>query len=62
MRAAFLALGEALIDAIAVGLVLNDENPAIRRRSRGAKNKYARQKRREGSHAAPINEGVVLIR
>jgi len=30
MGAAFLALGEALIDPISIGLIGNDENPAIR--------------------------------
>jgi hypothetical protein len=29
MRAAFLALGEALIDTITVGLVGDDENAAV---------------------------------
>ena len=29
MGAAFLALGEALVDAVAVGLVGDDEDPAV---------------------------------
>ena len=31
VRATFLAPGEALIDPVAIGLVFNDENAAIRR-------------------------------
>jgi len=33
MRTAFLTLGETLIDAVAIGLVFNDEDAAIRQRS-----------------------------
>ena len=29
MRAAFLALGQALVDAVAVGLIGDDENTAV---------------------------------
>jgi hypothetical protein len=29
MGAAFIALGEALVDAVAIGLVVNDENAAV---------------------------------
>jgi len=36
MGAAFFALGQALVDAVAVGLVADDENPAVGRcRGRG---------------------------
>ena len=31
MGATFFALGEALVDPVAIGLVFDDENPAIRR-------------------------------
>ena len=37
MGAAFLALGEALVDAVAVGLVGNDENPAVGRAAEAAR-------------------------
>jgi hypothetical protein len=62
MGAAFFTLGETLIDAIAIGLVFNDENPAVRRRRRNAKEKHTGQERREESHAAPMNERLALIR
>ena len=45
MRAAFLALGEALVDAVAVGLVGDDENPAVGRRRRRGEQEHAGQKR-----------------
>ena len=43
VRAAFLALGEALIDPVAVRLVLHDENAAIRRCGRGGKEEHTGQ-------------------
>jgi len=65
MRAALLALGEALIDAITVGLVFNDENPAVRPRRRGGKQGRAGQKhwqeRWVESHASPMSERTVRI-
>ncbi len=43
MGAAFFALGEALIDAVTVGLVFNDENAAVGRRSRGGEEEHTGQ-------------------
>ena len=45
MGAALLALGEALVDAIAVGLVGNDENPAVGPRGRPDEKRHAGEKR-----------------
>jgi len=63
MRAAFVALGEALIDAIVVGLAGNDEDTGLRRRGGSCEEGYTSQERRKESHAAPRNErGIALIR
>ena len=43
MCAAFVALGEALIDAVAVGLVGDDENAAVGMRGRDDEQKSADQ-------------------
>ena len=56
MRAAFFAAGEALVDAVIVGLVGDDENAAVGRCNRGGEEERARQKRGNGSHTAPMNE------
>ena len=45
MGTAFLALGEALVDAIPVRLVGDDENPALGRRRRRGEDERAGQKR-----------------
>ena len=45
MRAAFFALGEALVDAVAVGLVGDDENAAVGRRRRRGEEERTGQKR-----------------
>jgi hypothetical protein len=45
MGAAFLALGEALVDAVAVGLVGNDENAAVGGCGRGGEQEHTGQKR-----------------
>ena len=45
MGAAFLAPGEALIDAIAIRLVGNDEDAAVSGGGRGGKQEPAGQKR-----------------
>jgi hypothetical protein len=45
MRTAFCALGEALVDAIAISLVLDNENPAVSRCSRRCEEKRTGQKR-----------------
>ena len=45
MSAALLALGEALVDPVAVGLVGNNENPAVGPRCRPRQKRHAGQKR-----------------
>ena len=45
MRPAFCALGETLVDAVTVGLVFNDENAAVGRRSRRGEEERPGQKR-----------------
>ena len=62
MGAAFLAPGEALVDAVAVGLVGDDEDAAVGRCSRGGEQEHTGQKRWKGSHAAPMNERIAPIR
>ena len=62
MGAAFVALGEALVDAVAVGLVGNDENSGFGRRCVRRRKGHTGKERREGSHDAPRNEGTALIR
>src|SRR5262245_51076029 len=54
MRAAFIAPGEALVDAIAVGLVGDDEHAGVGQRRRGGENECASEKRLRESHAAHI--------
>ena len=58
MRAAFFALGQALVDAITVRLVGDDENAALGGRRRRGEEERTGQKRCYGSHAAPVNQGV----
>jgi len=41
MRAAFLALGQALVDTIAVGLIGNNENAAVGVRGRDGEQEAA---------------------
>jgi hypothetical protein len=62
MGAAFVAPGEALVDAVAVRLVGNNENTAVGRCDGGGKREHTGQKRGEGSHAAPMNEKMAFIR
>ena len=45
MRAAFLAPGQALVDAIAVGLVGDDEDAGVGERRGGGEDERAGQKR-----------------
>ena len=45
MRAAFFTLGEALVDAVAIGLIGNDENPAVGPSCRPGKERHAGQER-----------------
>jgi hypothetical protein len=54
MRAAFVAPGQALVDAIAVSLVGDDEHAGVGGGRRGGKNECAGKKRLRESHAAPI--------
>src|SRR5882757_841224 len=56
MGAAFLAVGETLVDAIAVGLIGDDEDAAVGRCRRYRRNEQASQECREGSHDSPMNE------
>ena len=46
MGAAFLALGEALVDAVAVGLVGDDEDAAVGEGGRGGEQATRRPKAR----------------
>jgi hypothetical protein len=62
MGAAFLTARKALVDAVTVGLVGNDENLGFGRRARCGEQEYTGQKRRKGSHAAPMNERAAPIR
>ncbi len=43
MRAAFLALGEALVDPVAVGLIFDNENAAVGQCRRGGEEERAGQ-------------------
>ncbi len=45
MRATFFALGEALVDAVTVGLVGDDENTAVGRGGRCGEEENTGQKR-----------------
>ena len=47
MRAAFLALGQALVNAISIRLVFDDENTAVRRCGRSGTEERAGQNRGE---------------
>src|SRR5262249_15381753 len=52
--AAFVAPRQALVGAISVGLVCDDEGAGVGQRRRGAAEEGASQKSRKGAHAAPI--------
>jgi hypothetical protein len=56
--AAFVALGETLVDAIAIRLVGNDENATVGQCCRPDQEERTGQKHWNGSHAAPMNEGI----
>ena len=56
MFPATLAFCEALVDAIAVGLIGNDEYPAVGGCRRPGHREYAGQKCRDAAHVAPSNE------
>jgi len=58
MDAAFLALGQTLVDAVAVGMVGNDEDAGLGGRDSCGTKERTGEKRREGSHVAPMNEGL----
>ena len=58
MGAALLAPGQTLVDAVAVRMVGDDEDAGLGGRgSCGTKDRTG-EKRREGSHVAPMNEGL----
>ena len=61
MSAALFALGQALIDAIAVGMIGDDEDSGLGERRRG-QDERARHKRWNGPHDAPENERSALNR
>ena len=61
MGAAFVALGEALVDPVAVGLVGDDENAGFGRGCRRGGKGCAGKERRNESHEAPRNEGTAFI-
>src|SRR6516164_6105328 len=60
MGAAFLAPPSRLVDAIAVGMVGDDEDAGLGERGSCGTKECTGQKRREGSHIAPMNERAVL--
>ena len=62
MGATFLALRQALVDAIAVRLIGDDENATVGPCHRPREEGKTGQKRWNGSHVAPVNEGVALTR
>ena len=62
MGAAFVALGQTPVDTIAVGMVGDDENAGLGRRSGCADKEGTGNERRNGLHVAPTNEGTALIR
>jgi len=57
MGAAFIAAGEALVDAVPVRLVGDDEHAAVRRRRRSGSYENTSQDCGETSHDAPGNKG-----
>ena len=59
MGAASLASGEALVDAISVGLVCDDENTAVGRCSGCREEGHADQNSGDDSHRAPGTEKIV---
>ena len=61
MSAAFVAFGQALINAVAVSLVGDDEDFGFGACSRGRHEEQAREKRGEGSHVAPMSERTAFI-
>jgi hypothetical protein len=58
--AALVALGQALVDTIAVGMVCDDENAGLTGRSGGGAKECTGKERRNGSHVAPVNEGRLI--
>ena len=61
MGAAFLALGQTLVDAVAVGMVGDDEDAGLGGRGSCGTKECTGEKRREGSHVAPMNEGLPSV-
>ena len=62
MGSAFFAPGEALVDAVTVGLVGDDENAAVGGCGRGGERQDAGQKPGNGSHGVPGNERIARVR
>ena len=61
MRPAFVALGEALIDAVTVGLIGDDKDAAVPPGGGGDRKDCAGHKWRYRSHAAPVRQGLLLL-
>src|SRR5579859_875156 len=61
MRAALIAFGQALVDAIAIGMVGDDEDAGLGRCRRCRGEQCAGQKRWEQSHESPGNERTAGI-
>ena len=60
MGPASVALGQALVDPIAVRLVGDDEDAGLGRRARSGDDEATAQKCRKGSHDAPWDEGTAI--
>ena len=61
MSPAFVALGKALVDAVTVALVGDDEDFGFGACSRSRHEEQAREKRGDGSHDAPMSERTAFI-
>ncbi len=62
MRTAFITLRQALVDAIAVAFVGDDEYAGFGLRSSAGCKRQEEQAGHEGSHDAPMSEGTAFIR
>src|SRR5262249_41586415 len=62
LRAAFLAPGEALVDAVAVRLVIDDEDAGLGRCSGRSNDEGTGEEREQGSHDAPGGGGTASSR
>ena len=61
MLAAFVAPGEALIDAVGVGLVGDDEDTSLGARCCTCREEQTREESGEESHEAPMSERTAFI-